>query len=414
MFLWLQDSSKERAGKPNLEVRIQHAINFYNKYSGRTYSYTPTDSVMYSGDTGTSNGISGTSGTTSTGSTGGLGILATIQQAFGKIGEIFTGSTASTTATDISSGEIGSTAQYNSIPITTTAGNGLAKKFIEVAQSQLGTIEQGNNITPYGKFTGTDGQAWCAAFVSWCMNQALGGNANKLKSALRGGKSAAVGTLWDQFRNAGAMSSTPQPGDIVIYKNNTSHTGIVESVNGNNITTIEGNTSGGNGFERNGGMVARKSFDYTKKKELTGFGRPNWDGANSAAGSGLMVNNVRKNPLLTPIKTRSVAGSVVPIKVQSNKYGGASGIGIDNTIAVLLKTIVTMVEVIAKNTKDISNIYEVLLKISSTVISDAGQRERTNEAIATLAANSANNSKDTSIEDSLSGLKATLDSILAS
>lgn len=397
------EGAYERAGKPNIEVRIQHAINFYNKYSGRTYSYSPTDSVMYSGDiSGTvSNGTIGT--TSTTGSTGGLGILSTIYQAFGKIGDIFNGNSASTNITV--TGNAGYNDQYSNLPVTTTAGGGLAKKFIEVAQSQLGTIEQGNNITPYGKFTGTDGQAWCAAFVSWCMNQALGGNTNKLNTALRGGKSAAVSTLWDQFRNAGAMSSTPQPGDIVIYKNNTSHTGIVESVNGNNITTIEGNTSGGNGFERNGGMVARKSFDYTKKKELTGFGRPNWDGANSAAGSGLIIDNVRKSPLRNS-GYYSNTSNIIPINSGSKSNNTQT---MSKSTAMLLSVIIDLVRALVSNTQRIDDIYNVLVNIAKT-------KANTDEELAGImgALNNINRSDENDVERSLSSLKSMVDNILAS
>ena len=73
------------------------------------------------------------------------------------------------------------------------------------------------------------------------------------------------------------MSSTPAIGDVVIYKNNgSSHTGIVYGVDGNTVNTVEGNTSGDKSFSANGGMVWVKSFDYTKKDNLTGFGRPNW------------------------------------------------------------------------------------------------------------------------------------------
>ena len=397
------EGAYERAGKPNIEVRIQHAINFYNKYSGHTYSYSPTDSVMYSGDISdtVSNGTTDT--TSTTGSTGGLGILSIINQAFGKIGDIFNGSSASTDTAITEN--TGYNDQYSNLPVTTTAGGGLAKKFIEVAQSQLGTIEQGNNITPYGKFTGTDGQAWCAAFVSWCMNQALGGNTNKLNTALRGGKSAAVGTLWDQFKNAGAMSSTPQPGDIVIYKNNTSHTGIVESVNGNNITTIEGNTSGGNGFERNGGMVARKSFDYTKKKELTGFGRPNWDGANSAAGSGLIIDNVRKSPLRNAGYSGG-ASNIVPINSGSKSNNTQT---MSKSTAMLLSVIIDLVRALVSNTQRIDDIYNVLVNIAKT-------KANTDEELAGImgALNNMNRSDENDVERSLSSLKSMVDNILAS
>jgi hypothetical protein len=52
-----------------------------------------------------------------------------------------------------------------------------------------------------------------------------------------------------------------------------SHIGIVVSVDGKTITTIEGNTSG-TGDQRNGGMVMVKQ--RTIGKEVVGFGRPKY------------------------------------------------------------------------------------------------------------------------------------------
>jgi hypothetical protein len=50
-----------------------------------------------------------------------------------------------------------------------------------------------------------------------------------------------------------------------------SHVGIVVGIEGNTITTIEGNTSG-TGDQRNGGMVMINQ--RTVGKEVVGFGRP--------------------------------------------------------------------------------------------------------------------------------------------
>ena len=391
----------ERAGVKALEKRYQYASYYYKAFSGKTpeaYDPSITAGVPY----GTTQIPS--SGSSSTGSVvgnamKGLGILSTINSAFSKIGDIFNGSSDSTTDSNVvpfTSGD------YNNYPdLPTTAGNGNAQSLIDVAASQLNVVEGKGNRTKYGQFTGTDGQAWCAAFVSWCMNEAFGGNTNKLNAALRGGKSASVSVLRDQFKKANAMSSTPQPGDIVLYKG---HTGIVESVNGTKLTTIEGNTSGSSGSQDNGGMVARKSWDYTDKgnwrtQQLTGFGRPDWEGA-SAAGSGLVPMSSRRNQFKV-IKHNQTGGS----HVGSRRAAGASGISTD--VAILLKSIIALIETLVKNTDRIDNIHEVLVAIAkSKGINDA----------ATLAAinNVAKSNDNSSIEDSLSGLKAMVDNILAS
>jgi hypothetical protein len=46
-------------------------------------------------------------------------------------------------------------------------------RLIEVAAAEVGTIEEGDNLTKYGKFTKADGLPWCGSFVNWCaMKQA--------------------------------------------------------------------------------------------------------------------------------------------------------------------------------------------------------------------------------------------------
>ena len=174
---------------------------------------------------------------------------------------------------------------------TDAYGKGTPEAMVKIAQSQLGVVEGNDNITDFGKFTGTDGAAWCAAFVSWVMDQTFGGDKNKRNKALRGPISAAVSGLWSNFKSANAMTNTPQPGDVIIFKKGGSHTGIVETVNGNTITTIEGNTGTGNAYERNGGGVARHQFTIgdgsSLDAKLTGFGRPDWSGS----GSGLPMYN---------------------------------------------------------------------------------------------------------------------------
>ena len=146
--------------------------------------------------------------------------------------------------------------------------------FIEIARSQIGVLESGEgekdksgnwiphsgNITDYGIFMDMDKQPWCASFLSWAMDKTFNGDAAARNKALRGKPSAAVDGLWSNFRRNNAMTMEPRPGDVVIYKNGSSHTGLVETVNGRHVTTIEGNTSADNSFERNGGIVFRKEF----------------------------------------------------------------------------------------------------------------------------------------------------------
>ena len=117
------------------------------------------------------------------------------------------------------------------------------EKFVEIAESQIGYIEGNNNNTKYGTWYNLNFQPWCAMFVSWCAAQAgilnsivpkycycpYGVNAYQLKGRYH-------------TKNSGYI---PKRGDIIFFQENgvASHTGIVTSVSGNIIHTVEGNKS---------------------------------------------------------------------------------------------------------------------------------------------------------------------------
>jgi len=90
------------------------------------------------------------------------------------------------------------------------------------------------------------------------------------KKLLRGSYSQYTPTGKDYFVLNRAYGKTPHPGDIVYFysgeKGRVAHVGIVEDVKKVNDTyvihTIEGNTSVV-AFERNGGGVARKEYQFT-------------------------------------------------------------------------------------------------------------------------------------------------------
>lgn len=83
-----------------------------------------------------------------------------------------------------------------------------------------------------------------------------------------------------QFKKAGRWHAVPQAGDVIFFFSSAmgriAHVGIVETVEGNRITTIEGNTSGTHG-DRNGGECRRKTynnFSIGGKNWVNGFARP--------------------------------------------------------------------------------------------------------------------------------------------
>lgn len=82
--------------------------------------------------------------------------------------------------------------------------------------------------------------------------------------------SASASCMASYFKNAGAWYDVPEVGDIIFFKNADGiyHVGIVESIEGRTINTIEGNTSD---------SVLRRSYDCDAEK-IAGYGRPRYDG----------------------------------------------------------------------------------------------------------------------------------------
>jgi CHAP domain-containing protein len=127
------------------------------------------------------------------------------------------------------------------------AGEGPARA-LQFADRRIGTSETGTNTGPkidqWQRSFGTYGQPWCGIFVGKAMQ--AGGVQNvsprvmatkdivDLARARTGGFTGLVG------------EGDVRPGDVVVWNPGPSgHTGIVESVKGGKITTIEGNASDG-------------------------------------------------------------------------------------------------------------------------------------------------------------------------
>jgi len=128
---------------------------------------------------------------------------------------------------------------------------------LKTAVTQIGKCENplGSNwgvpVKDYLKSVGiTFPAAWCAAFVYWCFEQNAKGN-NPLV------KTGGVLAHWNKADKKFRVVGEPQAGDIFImdFGKGLGHTGIVESVNGDYLHTIEGNSN--NTGSRNGIMVVR-------------------------------------------------------------------------------------------------------------------------------------------------------------
>ncbi len=144
-----------------------------------------------------------------------------------------------------------------------------------------------NNYTKYSRdinnlgLMGCQGQPWCGTIQFWLEVQAYG-----LTQALKNWnmtKSSYVGyncfSTYNAFEKVGKVSKTPKLGCLVIFT--FSHMGRVVNINGNTFTTLEGNTSS-NTYERNGGMVKKKTYNVNDSK-IKGFCIIDYDSNDSSA-----------------------------------------------------------------------------------------------------------------------------------
>jgi len=98
----------------------------------------------------------------------------------------------------------------------------------------------------FGKIGGSYGYAWCAAFVSWCLEEA---DAEQSAAGL-----FASCTLWVEALQKSGQYSTrssgyqPKTGDLIFFRSAgvsraSDHVGLVRYVKGGRVYTVEGNSS---------------------------------------------------------------------------------------------------------------------------------------------------------------------------
>lgn len=120
------------------------------------------------------------------------------------------------------------------------------RKVLEVALAEVGTREAtGKNDGPVEKYMPAwargKGMPYCAWFVGWCWEQALGKHPYRTRHG-------AVQRIYDEALKNGVdvrSASEAQPGDafIILYGESAGHTGFVLRVDelGRRINTVEGN-----------------------------------------------------------------------------------------------------------------------------------------------------------------------------
>lgn len=188
-------------------------------------------------------------------------------------------------------------------------------KVIKVEEAEIGYLEKKsandlddktanagyNNFTKFGrdmnKWVGSpfaDGYAWCLCYQEWCFVTAYGLDIAK---KMLGGWTAYCPTAVQYFKNMNRWYKIPKVGDLVFFYDGNKqygHVGLVYKYDGNNIYTIEGNTSPQSGVVANGGGVYRKKYAIGYYR-IAGYGRPDYS---------LATDTIPETPKPTPAKPK--------------------------------------------------------------------------------------------------------------
>lgn len=249
----------------------EHTVDPTSSINGGT-TMSSFNSYGYTYDSNGSSIITGTDGSTdNSGLTGLAAFIEMVKNAgsafLNKItGGLFGNANANNTSMINTSGMESGVSTTSSIFYAGSKVNDV-EEFLNIARKEIGTKENpsgSNNVKYntwyYGKAVSGNDYPWCMAFVQWCFDQA--GLPIQYKTA-------GCGALLDWYKKNSPdklieRNGNVKPGDIFLFNNHT-HTGIVEKVSGDKITTIEGNTSSDDkGSQANGGCVARKVRERSK------------------------------------------------------------------------------------------------------------------------------------------------------
>lgn len=126
-----------------------------------------------------------------------------------------------------------------------------------------------------------NGYPYCDVFYDWLFVKCFGAELGR-QMLCQPLNSAGAGCLYSvqYYKQYGRwITGTPEPGDQIFFSyaaGEYSHTGLVESVSGGVVTTIEGNTSD---------SVGRRSY-AVGSSTIAGYGRPRWELAVNASSDG--------------------------------------------------------------------------------------------------------------------------------
>ena len=182
-----------------------------------------------------------------------------------------------------------------------------------------------------------NGYAWCDIFHDWLHYKAWGAEM-AMKVLCQPHGSAGAGCMYSAqyYQQAGRWSDEPHVGDQIFFYSGgaINHTGIVESVSGGIVTTIEGNTTD---------MVARRTYQIGSQY-IAGYGRPRYElvenmtlTPNSGVSSGTYssTNNMSPSqPGARPMLRRGATGPFVRELQEKLTYAGYNTGGVDGEFGI--------------------------------------------------------------------------------
>lgn len=157
-------------------------------------------------------------------------------------------------------------------------------QIVEAAQNELSDADKTVGGYRYKNWYGMDAN-WCAMFVSYCADKC----GFIEKGIMPKTASVAASKQWyinNNLYHDAASGYVPKAGDIIIFGNGMSHTGIVTGYNPETkkLTTIEGNSGRSSTTPyHKGSHVKEHTYSITYSK-IAGYGTPQYPQDDTAAG----------------------------------------------------------------------------------------------------------------------------------
>lgn len=195
-----------------------------------------------------------------------------------------------------------------------------ASRVLDVARREIGTHESpaGSNRQRYGAWAHRDGVAWCGIFTTWVFAAA----GYDWRAQIPGFPyTPALEAGLSRMGWARVNPQDARPGDVVFFDfpdhvDRIQHVGIVESNNGRELTTIEGNTSITS--DDNGGEVMRRQRPY---RLVAAVRRPPY----SVPASKVRIRRVLKRRRLFMMRGDDVRAVQRLVGLQGNDVDGKYG-----------------------------------------------------------------------------------------